>query len=104
MTSNPDEKGNRQPPEQISSKQEKPQMPEYDPLSEESTDYRAPGEKFETLVEGKNLDLSRMDQPRTHMPEALEDFEPATRRPLEANDEEEKKLFEERQKRMKKVA
>jgi hypothetical protein len=38
------------------------------------------------------------------MPEALEDFEPATRRPLEANDEEEKELFEERQKRMKKVA
>jgi hypothetical protein len=82
-------------------------MPEYDPLSEESTDYRAPGEKFETLGESKNLDLSRMDQPRTgtaSMPEALEDFGYATRRPLEANDEEEKKLFEERQKRKKKIA
>jgi hypothetical protein len=102
MASKPDEKGNRQSSEQNPSKQEKPRMDsKYDPLSEESTDYRAPGEKFETLGEGKNLDRSRMDQPRTQMPGDQEALGPATRRPLEANDEEEKKLFEERQKRLK---
>lgn len=38
-----------------------------DPLREESTDYRAPGEKFEVLPPGENLDVSRMDQPRTNL-------------------------------------
>ena len=109
MARNPEEKENRQSPEQIRSKQDMPQTGgEYDPFSEESTDYRAPGEKFETLGEGENLDRSRMDQPRSDMesmPKALkEDLGPATRRPLEANDAEEKKLFEERRRRMKKVA
>jgi hypothetical protein len=105
MANKPDEKGNRQSAEQIPRKQEKSQMDaEYDALSEESTDYRGPGEKFETAGEGKNIDRKRMDQPRTGMPEALKDLGPATRRPLDANDEEEKKLYEERQRRMKKVA
>jgi hypothetical protein len=108
MEKKPEQKQNRQSPEHISTKQEKPPLgEEYDPLREESTDYRAPGEKFETLGEGKNLDRNRMDQPRTErtsLPEALKDLGPATKRPLDTNDEEEKRLFEERQKRIKKVA
>ncbi|MFB3918142.1 MAG: hypothetical protein ACE14M_15545 [Terriglobales bacterium] len=102
------EKEKRQSPEQISSKQNKPQMEEdYDPLSEESTDYRAPGEKFETFGEGENLDRTRLDQPRhdpESIPEAHKDLGFATRRVTEVNDEEEKRLYEERQKRLKKVA
>lgn len=111
MANKPDKKEKLHSPEaMISSQQERPRTnEEYDPLSEESTDYRAPGKKFETLGEGKNLDLSRMDQPRTgtaSMPERLTNdvAEYATRRPLDATDEEERKLFEERQKRKKKVA
>ena len=38
-----------------------------DPLREESTVYRAPGEKFEIVPEGENLDLNRMDQPRHNL-------------------------------------
>ena len=62
MANKPDEKEDRQSPEQISGQQEKPHMDEeYD-----------------------------------------QGF--ATRRPSEVNEEEEKKLFEERQKKLKKVA
>ncbi len=38
-----------------------------DPFCEESTDFRGTGEKFEIMPEGQNLDLSRMDQPRTNL-------------------------------------
>jgi hypothetical protein len=38
-----------------------------DPFHEESTDFRAPGEKFEIMPQGENLDLNRMDQPRTNL-------------------------------------
>jgi hypothetical protein len=44
-----------------------PVIDKDDPLREESTDFRAPGEKFETLPPGENLDLGRMDQPRTNL-------------------------------------
>ncbi len=51
-----------------SKEKNKPQMPlTDDPFREESTDFRAPGEKFEIMPEGENLDLSRMDQPRTNL-------------------------------------
>ena len=62
MENKPDEKENRQSPEQISGKQEKPHMDD-----ENDTGF-------------------------------------ATRRPNEVNEEEEKKLFEERQKKLKKAA
>jgi hypothetical protein len=105
MANKPNEKENRQSPEPISRKQNKPQMDEdYDPLSEESTDYRAPGEKFETLGEGKNFDRNRLSRDQEPMAEAQNDQGFATRRPTEVNDEEEKRLYEERQKKLKKVA
>jgi hypothetical protein len=70
-------------PRQRSGKQPCQPLEEFDPLSEESTDYRAPGEKIELLGEGKNFDRNRMDQPRTNLeslPKAHKDKTGASQR------------------------
>jgi hypothetical protein len=74
---------------------------EFTPLAEESTDYRAPGEKFELLGEGENFDRNRMDQPRRNLeslPKAHKDKEAASKR--HPSFEEEHRKREQKKKRV----
>ncbi len=52
-----------------------------DPFREESTDFRAPGEKFEIMPEGENLDLRMMDQPRRNLESLPKAYKQKTRAP-----------------------
>lgn len=61
--------------------QAQPDSSHDDPLREESTDFRAPGEKFEVLPEAENLDLNRMDQPRTNLESLPKAHKDKARRP-----------------------
>ncbi len=77
-------------------------LTDYDPFSEESTDYRAPGEKFEILGEGENFDRNRMDQPRRNLenlPKAHKDKQAASKR-HESFEEEHRKRREEKKKKI----